>query len=219
VRNFGLTRGEIADFRRGEGGAPLGSDAELNAEVFAERVARQGAIGGPLALGDDRLVVFQVLEHRPAKLKPLDEVRPQVIARLTRERGTEQARKAAEESLQKLNAGEDLAKVAAALKLAPEPTQFHGRGAPELPVEIREATFKAPRPDAGKPIRQVVALEAGAALMEVTASRVPSGDEAALLRDQLVQREMQRRGGAVIDAYMAELLRNAKVEKNLQVLQ
>jgi peptidyl-prolyl cis-trans isomerase D len=187
--------------------------------VFSERVARQGAVGGPVALGEDRLVIFQVLEHRPAKLRPLEEVRPEVIARLTRARGAEQARKVAEESLARLEAGEDLAKVAAGLKLEVEPATFRGRSDPELPVEVREAVFNAPRPTAGKPMRRVVALDDGAALVEVLGARVPEGQEAELLRSQLAQREIQRRGAATMDAYIAELLGAAKIEKNLSLLQ
>ena len=219
VSNFGLQRGEIADFQRGTGGAPLGSDAELNSEVFSDRVARQGAVGGPRALGEDRLVVFKVVEHRPATLKPLEEVRADVVARLTRERGIEQARKAAAEALPKLEAGEDLGKIAAGLKLTAEPAKFYGRGAPDVPVEIRDVAFKGPRPTATKPLRKVVNVEDGAALLVVSGARVPEGPEAALVRNQVVQRDIQRRGAAEVDAYIAEMLRTSKIEKNANVFQ
>jgi peptidyl-prolyl cis-trans isomerase D len=220
VQTFGLTRGEVANFERGAGGAPLGSDAALNAEVFSDRVANQGVVGGPVALGEERLVIVKVVEHRPAKLKPLEEVRSQVVARLTRERGIEQAQKAAEASLARLTAGEDLTKIAAGLKLSAEPAKFYGRSDPELPVEVRDAVFNASRPTPASPIRQVVKLQDGAALLEVTAVRVPNDQEAGgFLSQQLVQRELQRRGTATVDAYIGELLRNSKIEKNAQLLQ
>jgi len=219
VKDFGLMRGEIPDFERGTGGAPLGSDAELNAEVFSERVAKQGAVGGPHALGEDRIVVFQVLEYRPAKLKPLQDVRADVVARLTRERGTERARKAAAEALPKLEAGEDLAKLVAASKTTVDPAMYYGRSDPTLPAEVRQVVFDSPRPEPGKPIRTVVNVEDGAALVEVTASRVPSGPEAELLRTQLAQREMDRRGSVEVDAYIAEILARAKVTRNEQVFE
>lgn len=219
VKTFGLTRGEIADFRRGAGGAPLGSDAELNAEVFSDRVAKQNAVGGPRALGEDRLVIFQVQEYRPAKLKPLDEVRADVVARLTRERGTEEARKVANEALPKLESGEDLAKLVASRKIPVEPAKFYGRGDPTLPAEVRDFAFNAVRPAPGKPLRKVVNLEDGAALVEVTSTRVPSGPEAELQKAQLVQRDMQRRGSNEVDAYVAELMAKAKVRKNTQVFE
>lgn len=219
VRDFGLRRGSIEDFQRGAGGAPLGSDAGLNEVVFSDRVANQGAVGGPVALGDDRLVVVKVEEHRPAKLKPLDEVRAQVVAKLTRERGTEAARKAADEALKRLQGGEPLDKIAAGLKLKAEPAKFVGRAAPDLPVEIRDAVFAAPRPVAGQPLRQLVRLDDGAALVEVLGTRVPDGEVATLLGSQLAQRELQRQGGISVDAYLAEVMRKAKVTRNLDLLQ
>lgn len=219
VKTFGLVRGEIADFRRGAGGPPLGSDAELNAEVFSDRVARQGAVGGPRALGEDRLVIFQVQEYRPAKLKPPDEVRGDVVARLTHERGMEQARKVANEALPRLDAGEDLAKLVAPRKIGVEPAKYYGRGDPTLPAEVRELVFNSARPAAGRPVRKVVNLEDGAALVEVTATRLPSGPEAQLQRAQLVQRDMQRRASNEVDAYIAELMGKAKVRKNTSVFE
>lgn len=219
VEAFGLERGEIEDFVRGEGGLPLGSDAELNEEVFSERVAREGNVGGPVALGDDRLVVFEVLEHRPAKLRPLAEVRDQVVASLTRKRGREQALKAAQEALAKVESGEDLAKVATGLKLTVEAAQFVGRGEPAVPVQVVRAAFEAPRPAPGKPHRQAVATDDGAAVFEVTATRVPEGEVAQFIREQVAQREIQRRGSVVVDAYLAELIRKADIEKNPQAFQ
>jgi peptidyl-prolyl cis-trans isomerase D len=219
VMAFGLKRGEVANFQRGTGGAPLGSDAELNAEVFSDRVARQGAIGGPRALGDDRLVIFHVEEFRPSALKPLDEVRADIVAKLTRDRGTEQARKAAADALTRLQGGEDLGKIASGLKLTADPAKFHGRSDPDVPVEVRDAAFASARPTPGKPVRKLVNLQDGAALLEVSATRVPEGQEAAVLRDQLQQREIQRRGTTDLESYVAELMRTSKIEKNLSVFQ
>jgi peptidyl-prolyl cis-trans isomerase D len=218
VQSFGLKRGEVADFVRGGGGAPLGSDAELNRAVFTDTV-KQGAVGGPRALGDDRLVVFKVLEYRPSKLRPLEQVRDQVVAKLTRERGIAEARKAAEAAVARLNQGEDLAKVAASLKLTAEPARYVGRGDPTLPVEVRDAAFEGVRPVAGAPLRRAVSMDEGAALLEVTNTRVPKDEASQALSLQLAQREMQRRGNAEVDAYLAELLRNSKVDKNLKAFQ
>jgi len=182
-------------------------------------VAKQGGVGGPHALGEDRLVVFQVLEYRPSKLKPLDEVRADVVARLTRERGTEAARKAAAEALPKLEAGEDLARLAAASKVKVDPPMFYGRNDPALPAEVRQLVFDSVRPTPGQPLRKVVNVEDGAALVEVTATRVPTGPEAEALRAQLAQREMDRRGSVEIDAYITEILGKAKITKNPQIFE
>lgn len=218
VEAFGLRRAEIPEFARGAGAAPLGSDAALNREVFSE-AGRQGRVIGPLALGDDHLLAFKVLEYRPARVKPLEQVREQVIAQLARERGVAAARQAAEAALPRLQAGEDLGKIASSLKLTAEPASFVSRGDPVLPVEVRDVVFNARRPQAGSPLRTVVPMEDGAALVEVTATRVPEGELSAMIGQQIAQREIERRGGAEVDAYLVELMRRADIEKNPQVFE
>ena len=218
VQAFGLRRGEVADFTRGDGGAPVGNDPNLNADVFSE-ASKQGKIGGPVALGEDRLVVFKVLETRPSQLRPLAEVRDQVVAKLTRERGVAEARKAAEAALARLEAGEDLGKIAGSLKLAAMPARFVGRGDSESPPEVREATFQRARPEPGKPLRRLVELREGTAVVEVSASRTPPVDDVTPMRQQVAQRELARRGNGYVEAYLGELMRVAKVKKHPEVLE
>jgi peptidyl-prolyl cis-trans isomerase D len=220
VKEFGLKAGEVASFTRGAGGEPLGADAALNATVFGDKVLNQRLIGGPASLGDDRLVIFRVLEHKPAVPKPLAEVRDGISAQLLRQRGAEAANKAAEAALARLAGGESLDKVAAEFKLKAEPARFVGRADPGLPVQVRSAVFAGVRPEAGKPVRKVVKLdEGGAAVLEVTAVRTgPEGDNAQL-RAQRLQSELQRHGRVETEAYIGEIVRTAKIKKNLKAFQ
>jgi len=64
AQEYHLEHGEIADFQKGAGAAPLGPAPQLQALVFAEPPVAAGRIAGPVLLGDDRLVVAKVLEHR-----------------------------------------------------------------------------------------------------------------------------------------------------------
>ena len=79
--------------------------------------------------------------------------------------------------------------------------------------------FKGARPEAGKPLRTVVDLPEGTAVVEVTATRVPDIDAVTPVRQQIAQRELARRGNGYVDAYLAELMRVAKIRKNPQVLE
>ena len=220
VKDFGLRTGEVAEFARGGGGLPLGSDADLNSAVFSDNVLNQRNVGGPLPLGEERLVVFHVLDHKPSVLRPLTEVRDAVMAKLLRERGSEAARKAAETGLTQLGSGEPLDRVAAALKVKTEPAQFVGRADPALPVQVRDAAFALPRPEAGRPQRKVVLLEeGGAALLEGTGARTAPRQANPAIESQRQERQLQRSTVQQIDAYVAELVRKAKVSKNLQVFE
>jgi peptidyl-prolyl cis-trans isomerase D len=217
AQEFGMRRGDVAQFERGTGGLPLGSDAELNREVFSDASISQHHVGGPLPLGEERLVIFQVTEHRPASTQPLEAVRSQVVDALTRERGATAAWAAAESAVADLGKGASFEQVAAKLKAKAEPARYVGRGSPDLPVELRDAVFAAARPEAGKPIRQALKIEGGGvAVYEVTAWRV----ETQLDNPQLVQlrseRELQRYTQRDIDAYLTDVMSEAKVRKNPQ---
>ena len=220
AKEFGMRRGEVAEFQRGSGGLPLGSDAELNNEVFSEASIQQKRVGGPVQLGEDRITIFQVVEHHPAKLKPLDEVRASIVTALQRERATVAALAAAEGAAARLTKGESFEAVAASLKQKPEPARFIARGSPDLPVEIRDAVFAAPRPVAGKPFIKAMKVEGGSvAVLAVTGARVQPMSDNPQLQQMRSQRELKRYSEREIDGYVAEILKSAKVRLNPQAFQ
>ncbi len=220
VKEFGLKRGEVARFDRGAGGLPLGSDADLNREVFSDAMLNQRRVGGPVQLGEDRLTIFQVQEHHAPQLQPLDKVRDSIVAELARLRGAVAAAAAADKALARVNAGESLDAVAASMKLKVEAPKFVARGAPDLPVQLRDAAFALPPPVAGKPERRTVSLDGGAiALLEVSAVRVPALTDNVQLQRLRAQRELQRYTQRDMDAYLEEVMRAAKVSRNPQVFQ
>lgn len=220
AKEFSLRRGEVAQFERGAGGLPLGSDADLNQAVFSDAVLTKGRVGGPVQLGEDRITIFQVLKHRPAEAKPLDEVRTSIIAALRREQGEKAALAAAEAAVAKLGSGESFDKVAAGLRAKAPAARFVSRGSPDLPVEVRDAVFAAVRPAAGKPFRKALKVEgAGVALVEVTASRVNPLSDNVQLQKLRSERELQKYSRRNADGFIAEILREARVRKNPQAFE
>ncbi len=216
VTEFGLKPGTVPVFLRGSGGGSLGTDASLNEAVFSDRVIGQKAVGGPVSLGEDRLVVFRVIEHRPAQAKPLTEVRDSIVAELLRQRGSAAARAAADAAVLRLNAGESFDKVIADLKLKSEPARYVGRVDPGLPVQVLEAAFAGRAPAADKPVRKALSLdEGGAALLAITGTRVADAATSDVrLQAQRMSREQQRQGTLVTEAYLTALTNAAKVTKN-----
>jgi peptidyl-prolyl cis-trans isomerase D len=215
VKEFNMRRGEVAHFERGAGGLPLGSDADLNREVFSDALIAQRRIGGPAQLADDRVTIFRVEEHRPASTRPLEEVREEIVAELIRERGAAAALQAAQNGINDLAAGKSFEQVAAALKAKAEPARFVARGAPDLPVELRDALFAAPRPVPGTPVRQALKLEDGSvALFESTSTRVGAQMDVPQLVELRTQRELQRYTRRDIEAYISALVSDAKVREN-----
>jgi peptidyl-prolyl cis-trans isomerase D len=161
-----------------------------------------------------------VLDHRPAAPKPLADVREAIVTELVRQRGVEAARKAAEGALARLRAGESFDKVVADLKVKSDAARFVGRSTTDLPVQVRNAVFAGARPAEGKPVLQIVPLdEGGAAILAVTAVRTATEGEDPQTRAIRLQTEMRRHGMVETDAYMSELVRTAKIHKNLKVFQ
>jgi peptidyl-prolyl cis-trans isomerase D len=219
AQSLGLTRGSIPQFLRGGGAEPLGSSKELQDVVFDDATLNQGRVGGPVALGEDRLVLVKVTGHHKAEVKPLAEVRDQIVQLLRHDRGVEAAKSAAAALAQKLDGGEKLATLAPALKVSVEPARFIGRVDPSVPAALATAVFEAPRP-AAKPVVRSATLDDGSTVVFVlTRTRVSDTSGNPQLVQQQNARLAQRSGSGDIAAYFNEARRKAKVTKNPKVFE
>jgi peptidyl-prolyl cis-trans isomerase D len=220
AKDLGLLRGSVAQFLRGGGGEPLGSSQELQDVVFSDAALSQRRVVGPVALGEDRLVVLRVTEHRPAKAKPLAEVREQVIAKLRAEQGAAAAMAQAQEALKSLAAGSaTVESLATGWGLKAEPKRFVGRGDPSIPAGLRTAVFDALKPQAGAPRNEVAKLDdGGVALFQLTQIR-PNSAQNPELTKQLGTFLASRAGVGDLVAYLEEMRRQAKVDKNARVFE
>lgn len=212
AQEFGLVTGTVDDYRRDTGGGVFRGDPGLESVVFSDAVLNQGRVGGPVALGEDRLVVVQVLEHRPPKPRPLDEVRAQIVTTLKHEQGLAAARAAAGAAVQRLQAGEAFETVGKGRTI--EGPRLLGRNDPSVPAEIRSKVFSLPHPAAGKPSYQAIETDNGAAVVALlrVADALPALSAAE--RGERLQQIAGRVGSADIISYIAEARRKAKVSVN-----
>jgi peptidyl-prolyl cis-trans isomerase D len=219
AQDLGMTRGSIPEFLRGGGAEPLGSSVDLQQTVFSDATLNQGKIGGPVGLGDDRLVVVKVTAHHKAVVKPLEKVHDEIVALLKEERGAAAAKAAAEAAVARLTAGEKLEAVAKASNITAEPARFVGRGDPSIPAALRTAIFEAARPT-DKPVIHSVPLDDGStAVYVVTRTRVAdTTTNPTLVQQQNVQLQ-QRSAQGEVAAYVQEAKRKAKIVKNLGVFE
>lgn len=212
-REFGMQTGEIDSWTRA-GAQPLGSNADLNTVIFSADNIKSGRVAGPVALGDERMVLVRVLQHRPSQTRPLAEVRGEVMAAVRKDEAGAAARAAAADAVKKLQGGADLSATLKSLNATAAAAAWVGRGDPQLPVQVRDAAFTAPAPT-GKTSYSVVPLDSGdAAILAVSGVRpgMPGANSANDQRQaqQYVDRERQ----AEIAAYQLELRRNAKIQRN-----
>jgi peptidyl-prolyl cis-trans isomerase D len=218
AKDFGLTRGSIAEFLRGGGAEPLGSSPDLQQVVFGDSVLNQGKIGGPVQLGEDRLVLVKVTAHRKAEVKPLPQVHEEIVALLKKERAEKAAAAAATALLPRLEAGEKLETLAPELKVTSDPARFVGRGDPSIPAALGTAIFEAPRP-AEKPVVKTAGLDDGTtAVFVLTRSRTADSSNPQLVQQQNAALA-QRVGSGDVAAYVNEARRKAKIVKNPKVFE
>ncbi len=213
---FGMNTGEVPAFTR-SGAAPLGGTTELVSAVFSDDSLSGGRLAGPVALGQDRLVVVKVLEYRPAAARPLASVRTEVVAAVRQDAGARAARAAVDAALERLAGGAAFDEVAKSLGVSATAATRIGRGDPQLPVQLRDAAFAAPQPD-GKPVYQALSLDGGnAALLALQAVHAGQAGSNPRADEQLVARFALRQREAELEAYVNELQRRAKVRRNATV--
>ena len=199
----------------------MGAAPQLQELVFGDPPLAVGHLGGPVLLGDDRLVLVKVQEHHAPQALPLATVRDRIVASLTKEQESQAALKAAQAGVKQLDGGSSFDAVAAQLKVSAEAAKFVSRAEAAVPAPVREAAFALPKPAAGKSEARAVTLPSGgAALFVVSAVRTaPKADAkaAAEARRDLAQRESDRLGNASMTAYVEEVRRTADVKKNPKV--
>jgi len=102
---FKLKVGTTDWFARGKAPEPL-NNPKLTAALFGDDAVRNRRNTEAVEVAPGRLVVARVLEHQPAAIPPLDEVRAEIVRRLTEEEGARLAREAGATRLKALQAGQ-----------------------------------------------------------------------------------------------------------------
>ena len=214
AQQYNLQPGEVKEFAKGAGGVPFGAAPQLQELLFGDPPLAADKIGGPVLLGDDRLVIFKVREHRASAPRPLAEVRDSIVAAITKDQGTQAALSAAQHARDELLKGASFDTVAQQLKVSADPAHFVSRSDPSVPAQVREAAFSLPRP-AGKPEFRALTLNdgSGAALLAVTAVRTAAAQDAEAKASR-AQQETEQLGTSAALAYVDEVRRTASVRKN-----
>jgi hypothetical protein len=181
--------------------------------LFGDSPVANGKLGGPVLLGDDRLVIVQVLDRKKPQAKPLAEVHDSIVATITKEEATKAALQAAQAAVKQLADGAAFDSVAQQNRASADPAHFVGRRDPSIPVQVRDAAFAAPRP-AGRPeFRAVTLTDGGAAVLAVSAVRTAKVEDPKA-QPARAEQQAERLGTADVLAYVDEVRRTADVRKN-----
>jgi peptidyl-prolyl cis-trans isomerase D len=196
------------------GGKDLFASAKVLNAAFSDDLVKQGVNSELIEPTKDRMeaVVLRVLDHQDASVKPLDEVRAEVVTDIEQERARAAALAAAEAMRKRVAEGAALADVVG--DYAVEHPGTVTRSDPKVPAEIRDLAFRLPRPADGAVTAGAVALDQGAALVVV--SKVEDGSLAGLpegAREQQAQALAQAIGSQEYRHLVGDLESRATIER------
>jgi peptidyl-prolyl cis-trans isomerase D len=210
---FNMHSGDIAAFTRA-GAAPLGTSTELNDLLFGATALDTGRMGGPVGLGPERMAIVKLVSRQAAALRPLAEVRAEVLDAVRKDAGSKAALAAAAAAASSLTEGKDFNTVLKGLGVTASAPVWVGRGDPQLPVEVRDAAFTL-TPSGGKAAYKALPLEAGgAALLAVSAVRPGAAGANQANDQQQVAQYLKRQRELELVGYRKELRGNAKLRLN-----
>jgi peptidyl-prolyl cis-trans isomerase D len=216
ARKAGLTVQDIPSYSRSSGGGALGDVRAVTEAAFSQDVL-DGRLSSTVEIEKGRGVVLHATDHKLPQQKPLAAVRGDVVAAWKHQRGIELANQAAADAVKKLTAGDSWDVVTKGLGGTLQAAKFVARADQQVPLEIRQAAFKAPKP-LPKPVYANVEMAQGdVAVLALTAVRENPSD-ANLKEADLRQQYAARMASDEAQAYTAAVRAGAKVTLNPQAI-
>ncbi len=140
---------QTSDVITRQGGPGIGSHGMVVQAAFSDDVLQREVNSDPIEITRDHVVVLRVNEHQPAAVRPLDEVRDDVIAVLQRERSTELARELAGRVKAAVDDGQVAMQAAEAFGYRWSVPSLIERDNRELNPMVLDTAFNMPRPAQG----------------------------------------------------------------------
>lgn len=175
------------------GGTGITSNPAVINNAFSSEIMEEGLNSELIRIDDSRSVVIQVLEHRPAEIRPLEEVREEIVLSIRLERMREQARQIGETIVSALQSGGDIDTLLEAQGLSWSTVDASERSNPMVNPAIMERVFAMPAPADDASAVSGFQLPGGeyvvAQLQSVTAGTMDDlqGDEELSMRNFLSQ--------------------------------
>ena len=190
--------------------------AELNFKPVSDAIFNGGLVGvggtpgsnsDIITVDGDRAFIVRIAEHKAEAVKPLAEVRDQVIAQVKRQKAEQQAKLDADKLLNALKLGKGVDEMkAAGLSFGEAKTLTRTGRDP-----ISQAAFALPLPAKDKPVYGVANDMQGNVVL-LALDEVKPGDMPAEQKKAMVQGITQNNAQISFEALMANLRKEAKIK-------
>jgi peptidyl-prolyl cis-trans isomerase D len=210
---LGLAVNEAGPFSRDGAELGVGANADVVKAAFSDLVLGQGAVSDPVDLGTNHIVLIRLKEHLPEALKPLEEVRGEVVEAVRRQQALDAALAQANGLLATLEAEGDMQALAESSGLelvAEENARRTGAG---FDARLREQLFLMEAPGEDGPRRAVIELDEGYALVQLDSVTDGTIGEEDALREQLFNRRISNATATgELSGFMAMLRSQSVIE-------
>lgn len=159
---------EAGPFSRA-GGEGIAANPDVVTTAFSDLVLLQGSVSDPVNLDDNRLVMIKLKEHLPVALKPLEEVRDQIVETLADNLAEDQAKATASQILAALESGKgNMESLASDFELEYNVQESVNRNSAEPDATLVQEVFRLKAPEADAITRAVLPTSNGFAVVELT---------------------------------------------------
>lgn len=190
AEELGLEVQEAGPFGRAGTDFGIAANQDVVNTAFSDLVLAQRSVSDPVDLDTNHMVVILLKEHFPEAVKPLEEVREEVVAAIRQHRAMEAAEERANELLARIEGGESLVDLATATELELVSRDDAQRNAADVDRQLLRGLFLMEEPGESDATLGVIAMSDGYAVVRldsVTDGVLESDDE---MRNQMYARRI-----------------------------
>lgn len=196
------------------GGEGVAANPEVVAAAFSDVVLLQESVSDPVDLDDNHMIMMRLHEHLPATVRPLEDVRDEIVLELRTQRAQRAAEATAQAMLEALaEDGMDIDALAAREGQEVIAVEGATRRSFNPDASVVTNTFLLHLDEDGSPLSAVVESDDGYALVLVESVRAGQLDADAVLARQQYRRQLAKAAAsAEAQGLVRQLRKSAEIE-------
>ncbi|MGI0117566.1 SurA N-terminal domain-containing protein [Zooshikella sp. RANM57] len=208
---------KTSDFFSKDNGKGVFANAQIVKQAFSPEVLTDKMNSAVIDLSKDKVMVLHVLEHKPAKLQPLEDVKKELMVKLKDQKAVKQLEEHSASLIAELREGKQKADEIAQEGQTWKAYTDAKRMMTEAPREVVQQVFKLPHPQDDHPQYGVATLASGdQAIIELTNVTTPETIEGEEQQQAFMKRFMAMQRQQIVRQQLQQNLReSADINKNL----